>query len=211
MERGAAAPGSGGPVSTAEQAYGRRFSVTYRGRASWAQNVYMNATQSIYASAVPASLRCWALAASPSSPPRLNARATATRTSSTGTTAILLPDRLCRAWCSAGAHGRGHSTLFCQPKDLEREIWDGYRLGPAAAPEALGWMLRSPLRCWMPNCPPAGKPQLRLVPFATHGPGGAVEGWLNAVRARVRYGSTVPSATKRCAPCSTRCASSGRA
>ena len=32
----------------------------------------------------------------------------------------------------------GHSTLFCQPKDLEREIWDGYRLGPAAAPEALG-------------------------------------------------------------------------
>ena len=32
----------------------------------------------------------------------------------------------------------GHSTLFCQPDDLEREIWDGYRSGPAAAPEALG-------------------------------------------------------------------------
>jgi len=27
----------------------------------------------------------------------------------------------------------GRSTLFCQPKDLEREIWDGYRLGPEAA------------------------------------------------------------------------------
>ena len=26
--------------------------------------------------------------------------------------------------------GDGSSTLFCQPKDLEREIWDGYRLGP---------------------------------------------------------------------------------
>ena len=32
----------------------------------------------------------------------------------------------------------GHSTLFCAPKDLEREIWDGYRLGPEAAPAALG-------------------------------------------------------------------------
>src|SRR6056300_295844 len=27
----------------------------------------------------------------------------------------------------------GHSTLFCQPKDLAREIWDGYRLGPQDA------------------------------------------------------------------------------
>jgi Xaa-Pro aminopeptidase len=29
------------------------------------------------------------------------------------------------------------SHLFCRPKDLEREIWDGYRLGPEAAPEIL--------------------------------------------------------------------------
>ena len=32
----------------------------------------------------------------------------------------------------------GKATLFCQPKDLEREIWDGIRLGPDAAPAALG-------------------------------------------------------------------------
>ncbi|MGE8396678.1 MAG: aminopeptidase P N-terminal domain-containing protein, partial [Comamonas sp.] len=32
----------------------------------------------------------------------------------------------------------GSSTLFCQPKDLEREIWDGYRLGPDAAVATLG-------------------------------------------------------------------------
>src|SRR5574344_2972318 len=32
----------------------------------------------------------------------------------------------------------GSSTLFCQPKDLEREIWDGYRLGPQAAVATLG-------------------------------------------------------------------------
>ena len=30
------------------------------------------------------------------------------------------------------------SHLFCRPKDAEREIWDGIRLGPAAAPEVLG-------------------------------------------------------------------------
>jgi len=30
------------------------------------------------------------------------------------------------------------SHLFCRPKDLEREIWDGIRLGPEAAPEVLG-------------------------------------------------------------------------
>ena len=36
------------------------------------------------------------------------------------------------------ASGKLHTSLFCQPKDLEREIWDGYRLGPEAAPAALG-------------------------------------------------------------------------
>ena len=34
--------------------------------------------------------------------------------------------------------GDGHGTLFCQPKDLEREIWDGIRLGPQAAIDTLG-------------------------------------------------------------------------
>ena len=31
-----------------------------------------------------------------------------------------------------------HTLLFCRPKDLEREIWDGWRLGPEAAPQYLG-------------------------------------------------------------------------
>ena len=34
--------------------------------------------------------------------------------------------------------GDGQATLFCAPKDLEREIWDGLRLGPEAAPAQLG-------------------------------------------------------------------------
>ena len=40
------------------------------------------------------------------------------------------------AWLVLTADGR--STLWCQPKDMEREIWDGYRLGPEAAVAALG-------------------------------------------------------------------------
>ena len=37
-----------------------------------------------------------------------------------------------------GKSSQLESHLFCRPKDLEREIWDGIRLGPEAAPEALG-------------------------------------------------------------------------
>lgn len=38
----------------------------------------------------------------------------------------------------ASGEGQLESHLFCRPKDLEREIWDGIRLGPEAAPAALG-------------------------------------------------------------------------
>ena len=37
-----------------------------------------------------------------------------------------------------GGNFQLQSHLFCRPKDLEREIWDGIRLGPEAAPEILG-------------------------------------------------------------------------
>ena len=39
---------------------------------------------------------------------------------------------------SSGKNYQLESHLFCRPKDLEREIWDGIRLGPEAAPEILG-------------------------------------------------------------------------
>ena len=38
----------------------------------------------------------------------------------------------------SGKSYRLESHLFCRPKDLEREIWDGIRLGPEAATEILG-------------------------------------------------------------------------
>ncbi len=39
---------------------------------------------------------------------------------------------------SSGKSYQLESHLFCRPKDLEREIWDGIRLGPEAATKILG-------------------------------------------------------------------------
>lgn len=88
----------------------------------------------------------------------------------------------------------GHTTLFCQPKDLEREIWDGIRLGPDAAPMALGVEAALPfseLASQMPKL--LENRQTVWTPFATH-PGleTQVEGWLQKVRARVRFGAMCP-------------------
>jgi len=101
-----------------------------------------------------------------------------------------------RAWLVLTAEG--HTTLFCQPKDLEREIWDGYRLGPAAAPRALGVD-----EAYSVDELDARLPKLlenrRCVwyPFATHaGLEGRIDGWLQTVRARVRYGALCPDAQR---------------
>ena len=89
----------------------------------------------------------------------------------------------------------GRSTLFCQPKDLEREIWDGYRLGPEAAPAALGVdaaHASGELDSQLPRLLENGA--CVWYPFATHnGLAARVEGWLNAVRARARYGALCPA------------------
>ena len=37
------------------------------------------------------------------------------------------------------------SLLFCRTKDMEREIWDGYRFGPDAAREAFGFDAAHPI------------------------------------------------------------------
>ena len=97
------------------------------------------------------------------------------------------------AWLVLTADGR--STLWCQPKDMEREIWDGYRLGPEAAVAALG----------VDEAYSVAELDLRLprllenracvwCPFATHsGLAARVEDWLAPVRARVRYGALCPA------------------
>ncbi|MEZ7847518.1 MAG: aminopeptidase P N-terminal domain-containing protein [Polaromonas sp.] len=96
------------------------------------------------------------------------------------------------AWLTIDASGK--STLFCRPKDLEREIWDGIRLGPKAAPAALGVTqafsvetLATTMSLLLANQPAV------WFPFATHkGLETQVDGWLNQVRAKVRLGAECP-------------------
>ena len=93
------------------------------------------------------------------------------------------------------ASGKLHTSLFCQPKDLEREIWDGYRLGPEAVFAALGVdaaystdELDARLPQLMENT------RLLSYPFAIKpGLDERVEGWMGKVRARVRYGVVFPA------------------
>ena len=90
--------------------------------------------------------------------------------------------------------GDGQSTLFCAPKDLEREIWDGYRLGPDAAPAALAVDAASSTTELDTRLPRLLENKSAVwYPFAIHkGLETRVDGWLNAVRARVRYGALCP-------------------
>jgi len=90
--------------------------------------------------------------------------------------------------------GDGRSTLFCLPKDLEREIWDGYRLGPEAAVGALGVDAAFPVTELDQRLPRLLENREAVwYPFATHeGLEQRVAGWLGQVRARVRYGALCP-------------------
>jgi Xaa-Pro aminopeptidase len=90
--------------------------------------------------------------------------------------------------------GDGQSTLFCQPKDLEREIWDGYRLGPEAAVGALAVNAAFPVGELDQQLPKLLENRDTVwYPLAIHqGLEQRVAGWLNQVRARVRYGALCP-------------------
>jgi len=89
---------------------------------------------------------------------------------------------------------RPRSILFCREKNLEREIWDGYRYGPEAAREMFGFDEAYPYAELDTRLP-----ELIANQEALHTPVGAdpawdlrVAGWLNTVRARVRTGVTAP-------------------
>jgi len=97
------------------------------------------------------------------------------------------------AWLVIEANRR--STLFCQPKDVEREIWDGIRLGPLAAPAALGVSQAFSVAELDAQFPKLLENQTSVwYPFATHETmSSQIEGWLNKVRARARMGVSCPS------------------
>ncbi len=94
--------------------------------------------------------------------------------------------------------GDGQCTLFCAPKDLEREIWDGYRLGPDAAPEALGVSAAHSVAQLDAQLPRLLENRGTVwFPFAIHkGLESRIDGWLSSVRARVRYGALCPESQR---------------
>ena len=96
------------------------------------------------------------------------------------------------AWLVITAEGE--TTLFCNPKDEEREIWDGIRLGPAAAPAALGVQAAYPVTELDQRLPKMLENRSVVwFPFATHpGLDARIHRWLEPVRARVRYGALCP-------------------
>ncbi|OIR04593.1 Xaa-Pro aminopeptidase [mine drainage metagenome] len=86
------------------------------------------------------------------------------------------------------------SILFCRDKDMEREIWDGFRYGADAAREALGFdeaYSISELDAVMLKLL-ANQPKL----FFSLGDSAAwdarVTGWLNSLRSQARNGVSVP-------------------
>ncbi len=99
------------------------------------------------------------------------------------------------SWLVIQASGKAsQSTLFCRPKDLEREIWDGVRLGPKAAPTQLGVDQAFSVELLDEKMPELLANQNAVwFPFATHqGLESQIDGWLNKVRARVRVGAECP-------------------
>ncbi len=96
------------------------------------------------------------------------------------------------SWLAIQASGK--TTLFCRPKDLEREIWDGIRLGPKAAPSTLGVTQAFSVELLGEKMPALLANQNAVwFPFATHkGLETQVDGWLNKVRGLVRSGAQCP-------------------
>ncbi|MBI3144646.1 MAG: aminopeptidase P N-terminal domain-containing protein [Pseudogulbenkiania sp.] len=90
--------------------------------------------------------------------------------------------------------GAGKSILFCREKNLEREIWDGFRHGPEGAKEQFGFDEAYPLSELDQRLSDllSGQPQLWWNVGRNPAFDQQVSGWLNAVRARYRTGEQAP-------------------
>ncbi|MGE5652100.1 MAG: Xaa-Pro aminopeptidase [Bacillota bacterium] len=94
---------------------------------------------------------------------------------------------------TAGKEDR--AILFCREKNLEREIWDGYRYGPEAARETFGFDAAFPISALDVEMPKllADAPGLFYAIGGNQKLDAQVQGWLQAVRMQARTGVTAPS------------------
>ncbi|NWK76433.1 aminopeptidase P N-terminal domain-containing protein [Aquitalea sp. LB_tupeE] len=91
--------------------------------------------------------------------------------------------------------GAGKSILFCREKNLEREVWEGFRYGPDGAREAFGFDEAYPLGELDARLPDLLSGQKSLWWKIGRQPGFdvRVNGWLEAVRQRYRSGEQPPA------------------
>ena len=87
------------------------------------------------------------------------------------------------------------SILFCRPKDLDREIWDGWRLGPEAAPQHLGIncafsnaLLDEKMPAYLANKNAIFSRLINAEPI-----NGQLKNWLNEVKGMARTGASSPA------------------
>ncbi len=86
------------------------------------------------------------------------------------------------------------SILFCREKNVEREIWDGYRHGPEAARTAFGFDDAYPISELDTHMARilANAPALYYALASNAALDVQVTGWIKAVRAQGRTGTTAP-------------------
>ncbi len=86
------------------------------------------------------------------------------------------------------------AILFCRDKDETREIWDGFRYGPAAAQEQFGFDAAYSINELDARLPDLMGNRARLAYAVGQDPAwdARVIGWLNAVRAKTRQGIIAP-------------------
>jgi Xaa-Pro aminopeptidase len=96
----------------------------------------------------------------------------------------------------------GHSILFCRTHSPELEIWDGRRLGPEAAPAALGVQEAFPFERLDELLPPLLHRQATVWSLfdAQDDDERRLAGWLSAVRAQARHGIEGPTARRDLGP-----------
>lgn len=86
------------------------------------------------------------------------------------------------------------SILFCRDKDMEREIWDGFRYGPAAAAAEFGFdesYSISQLDDMLPKLM-ANQPKVFFALGADSAWDSKLTQWLNHVKAQARSGVSAP-------------------
>ena len=87
------------------------------------------------------------------------------------------------------------TILFCREKNLEREIWDGYRYGPEAARETFGFDAAYPIAALDAEMPKllADAPALFCALGSSPKLDTQLQSWLQSVRMQARAGVIAPS------------------